>query len=70
MTKHTEIEEKVIKALGQWDSEDWIISASKSHGGAIHFSVHIETKSVDCSEIEVQEIEVDGLWLRITGWLK
>ena len=70
MSKHTEIEEKVIKALGQWDSEDWVISASKATGGAIYFSVHIETKSVDCSEIEVQEIELDGSWLRITGWLK
>lgn len=70
MKEYAEIEQKVINALGQWDSEDWIISASKVTGGAIHFSVHIEAHKIDCSNIEIEEIELNGTWLSITGWVK
>jgi hypothetical protein len=68
--KYTEVEEKVIKAIGQWDSQDWIISASKDTNGTINFSVHIETNRVDCTAIDIEEIEVRGSWLYLTGKLK
>lgn len=70
MKKYSVIEQKVIDAIGQWDSEDWIVSATQSIGGAIYFTVHMETKIIDCSEIEVQEIKVEGNWIIIFGWLK
>jgi hypothetical protein len=69
----TEHDLKTAIALGLdkcWDS-DWIISTSKSIGGAIHFSVHLDyIGQIDTADVEIQTIEMDGCWLRLSGWVK
>lgn len=69
MKKYTEIEQKVIDAIGEWE-DDWIINVIKTAGGAIQFCINIEVACLDCYNIEITEFEIKGGWISITGWLK
>ena len=61
------VKSKVLDALGQWDDEDWIISAAEDESGVVTFCAVMETEEVDCSNIEVDKIESRGGWITITG---
>ena len=69
----TDLDLKTAIALGLdkcWDS-DWIILTSKATGGAIHFSVHLDCiGQIDTNDVEIKTIEMDGCWLRLSGWVK
>lgn len=53
-----------------WDT-DWIISTSQTTGGVIHFSVHLGyIGQIDTNDVEIQTIEMDGCWLRLSGWVR
>ena len=67
----TNIEQIIIDALKlQWES-DWIISATKNDKiNAISFSIHTDTTYVDCGNVEISEITLDGTWLRLSGWYR
>jgi hypothetical protein len=67
----TNAEQTIIDALKlQWEF-DWIISATKNDKiNAIAFSIHIDTTYVDCGNVEISEITLDGTWLRLSGWYR
>ncbi len=65
------LHKSVWNALGLKADEDWVISASKTQGGAIHFSVHIDYNGeIETTGVEITTLSLDGNWLRLSGWVK
>jgi hypothetical protein len=65
------LEIAVWDALGLKADDNWIISASKTQGGAIHFSVHLDYNGeIETTGVEITTLSLDGNWIRLSGWVK
>lgn len=58
-----------INLLNDW-KDNWSVLYASELNGEYSFCVRIETKYLDCSNLNIDNIELDGSWMVLHGRLK